>query len=71
MKIDADFHIDFLQKFDILLAPFGVSLIPFSFIWSLYGFPWGHLGGKMEAKEPAKMESCLPRGSGPHENFFL
>ena len=25
----------------------------------------------MEAKEPAKMESCLPRGSGPHEDFIL
>ena len=25
----------------------------------------------MEAKEPAKMESCLPRGSGPHEDLIL
>ena len=60
-----------LTSFSLHLAPFGVSLAPFSSIWSFFGVPWGHLGGKMEAKEPAKMESCLPRGSGPHEDFIL
>ena len=74
MKINADFHIDFyrdLSSFWLHLAPFEVSLAPFRSIWSFFGLPWGHLGGKMEAKEPAKMESCLPRGSGPHEDFIL
>ena len=74
IKINADFHIDFyrnLSSFWLHLAPFEVSLAPFRSIWSFFDLPWGHLGGKMEAKEPAKMESCLPRSSGPHEDFIL
>ena len=47
MKMKGDFHIDFLKKFDVLLTPFGS-------IQSHFGVPWGHLGGKMEAKERAR-----------------
>ena len=74
IQINADFHIDVYRKltsFWLHLAPFGVSLALFSSIWNFFGLPRGHLGGKMEAKEPAKMESCLPRGSGPHEDLIL
>ena len=41
------FHIDFLKNFDVLLTPFGS-------IQGHFGVPWGHLGGKMEAKERAR-----------------
>ena len=47
MKMNGDFHIDFLTKFDVLLTPFGS-------IQGHFGVPWGHLGGKMEAKEHAR-----------------
>ena len=39
-----DFHIDFLKKFDVLLTAFGS-------IQGHFGVPWGHFGGKMEAKK--------------------
>ena len=42
--MNGDFHIDFLEKFDVLLTPFGS-------IQGNFGVPWGHVGSKMEAKE--------------------
>ena len=47
MKMNGDFRIDFLKNFDVLLTPFGS-------IQGHFGVPWGHLGGKMEAKERAR-----------------
>ena len=52
MKMKDDFHIDFLKKFDALLTPF-------SSIQGHFGVPWGHLGGKMEAKEATCMRNTL------------
>ena len=45
--MNCDFHIDFFKKFKVLLMPCGS-------IWDHFGVPWGHLGGKMEAKERAR-----------------
>ena len=45
IKMNADFRIDFLKTFDILLTPFGS-------IHAHFRVPWSHFGCKMEAKKP-------------------
>ena len=58
MKMKGDFHIDFLQKFDVLLTPFGS-------IWESLWLPLGTFGRKMEGKERVRF---VPKwGPAPKE----
>ena len=49
MKMNGDFHFDFLKRFDFLLMSFGS-------IWGHFGLPWGHLGAKWRPRSVS--DSC-------------